>query len=307
MTSRPLRFSTRVVVVSTYLTLTAALAAAQPTAKPAAKVGSAEEQGRFIADARAATQRYVDKQRAIDDGFTRVGVEFPAMGEHWVSLARVMENVLDAKRPSILIYSNTARGPQLAGVAYSRLLRGREQPPAFPFTGAWHEHSGTVTQGSFPLSHASHPARGTSDGSSPEGDAPRFFVLHAWIWTSNPDGMFVTDNWSLPQHRVGLPVDHRLDRSVVRALALAQDDDEYHRLVLRTTLSLTDREDSVVARILDAQRLRATRAMSSSRAGERLAPRAEKELQATWNELWLALEGALPKRRRELKQVRDAL
>lgn len=303
MTSRPLRGSVRASVVLSFLSLHAVLAPAQP----AARDGTAGEQARFIADARAATRRYVEKQHAIDDGFTRVGVEFPAMGEHWVSLARVMENVLDAKRPSILIYSNTAHGPQLAGVAYSKLLRGREQPPPFPFAGAWHEHSGTVTEGSLPLSHTSHKMSGARGGPAPDADAPRFFVLHAWIWTNNPDGMFVTDNWSLPQHRVGLPVDNRLDRSVVRALSLAEDEDEYHRLVLRTMLSLTDHEDSAVARILAAHRLRARRVVTSSRAGERLAPRAQNELKSAWDELWLALEGALPNRRLELRKVRDAM
>ncbi len=147
------RCSARVVL----LTICASLAPASLPAQDAAS----REQARFIADARVGTRRYVDQQHAIDDGFTRVGVEFPAMGEHWVSLARVMENAFDAKRPSILIYSNTAGGPRLAGVAYSRLLRGREEPPPFPFAGAWHEHSGTVTEGSLPLSHITHKKSGT--------------------------------------------------------------------------------------------------------------------------------------------------
>ena len=85
----------------------------------------------FVADARKGTRRYLSQQEAVNDGFTRVGVEFPAMGEHWVSFARVMEDSFVAKRPSVLIYTNTVGGPTLAGVAYSKLLTPGGTPPAF--------------------------------------------------------------------------------------------------------------------------------------------------------------------------------
>lgn len=265
------------------------------------------DQSRFITEARDGTRRYLSRQHAIDDGFTRVGVEFPAMGEHWVNLARVLEDSFDAKRPSILIYTNTGEGPRLAGVAYSKLLRGRQTPPAFPSAGAWHEHSGTIAEASLPLSHATPVTAGTGRDRSAEDDAPRFFVLHAWVWTDNPDGTFVTDNWTLPQQRLGLATAGRLDRPVVRAMALAEDEDEYYRLVLRTLLSLSEREELAVARVIDAHRARAKRALASVRAKNGLGARDASELRAVWDALWTGLEGVLPRRVRELREAREQM
>ncbi|HET9010242.1 MAG TPA: hypothetical protein VFN38_00440, partial [Gemmatimonadaceae bacterium] len=122
-----MRARRRMTVAGTLALGVAFLAWRAPT--PAA-AGGERDPARFLADARAATSRYDSLQHAIDDGFTRVGTEFPAMGEHWVSFARVLEDTLDARRPSVLIYANTVDGPRLAGVAYSRLIGGRATPPA---------------------------------------------------------------------------------------------------------------------------------------------------------------------------------
>lgn len=269
----------------------------------AAQVAPERVQARFVDDAREGTRRYLTRENAIDDGFTRVGVEFPAMGEHWVSFARVMEDAFDARRPSVLIYMNTSAGPQLAGVAYSKLVRGHDEPPVFPFAGAWHEHSGTVAEGSLPLGHSAHrkpAARGDRDVSD---DAPAFFVLHAWIWSTNPEGLFATDNWTLPLRRRGLPIAARLERSVVRAIALAEDQEEYYRLVIRSMLALADHEDVAVARVIDTHRARAKHELATIREGQRLSPRASARLSAVWTSLWTALEHALPERKEELRAM----
>lgn len=262
------------------------------------------EPARFIAEAREGTRRYLSRQRAIDDGFTRVGVEFPAMGEHWVSLARVMEDSFDAKRPSILIYTNTRDGPRLAGVAYSKLLRGSQTPPSFPYANAWHEHSGTVTEGSLPLSHLSPAKSGAGRQRPSEESTPRFFVLHAWVWTENPEGTFVTDNWILPQARLGLSTVERWDRAVASAMALAADEDEYYRLVVRTMLSLSDDEDRAAARVIDAHRALAQRTLAEVRATHGLDARSASKLRAVWAALWNGLERALPNRAKALHDVR---
>ena len=88
---------------------------------------------RFVAAARAGTTRYRSRDAAIADGYKRVGVEFPAMGEHWVSLARIMEDTVVAERPSVLIYVTVNGSPRLAGVAYTDLL----EPGEKELTLAW--------------------------------------------------------------------------------------------------------------------------------------------------------------------------
>ncbi len=62
---------------------------------------------------------------------------------------------------------------------------------------------------------------------------------------------------------------------------------------------------AAVARVIDTHRVRAKRAMATTRAGERLTLRTVTELRAVWDALWTALEGVLPKRRAELRGVRE--
>jgi hypothetical protein len=252
----------------------------------------------FVAEARTANRRYESQREAINDGFKRVGVEFPAMGEHWVSFGRVMEDSLAADRPSVLIYVNVAGEPRLAGVAYTKLLSGNDSPPAFPFAGAWHEHIGAVDEESLPMSHTHSPGVPT--------DSPRLSILHVWLYMSNPDGIFATDNWSLPLARAGV-VAPSVDRDAVRALALAQDEDEYHRLVVRTTLKLDDRDDAVAAGVIDSFRIRAGKDLSAVRASRQITAETASRLSSTWGAMWPELEHALPAHVAELRSLRASM
>lgn len=258
---------------------------------------------RFLAEARAATSRYDSLQHAIDDGFTRVGTEFPAMGEHWVSFARVMEDTLDARRPSVLIYTNTVDGPRLAGVAYSRLVANGATPPAFPFEGAWHEHNGPVSEESLPSGHAAHQHASPVAPLLP-ADSLRFFILHAWIPTANPAGPFATENWTLPLLRLGLDPRTPLPHDAIRGLALGADDQDYHRGVLSTALSLTGREDSLVANIVRTRRARIGDALALIRRGRSVPSGQSAQLVGAWDSLWLDLGRALPSREAELQRLR---
>ena len=107
----------------------------------------------FIAAARAGAARYRSRDAAIADGFRPVGVEFPAMGEHWVNLARVMADTLDPAMPPVLIYVMVNGKPQLGGVAFTDLLSRGESVGRVPGARFWHEHNGSITEESFPLQH----------------------------------------------------------------------------------------------------------------------------------------------------------
>lgn len=259
---------------------------------------------RFLDEGREGTRRYQSQQEAINDGFTRVGVEFPAMGEHWVSFARVMLDTVDANRPSVLIYANTRDGPRLAGVAYTKLVATREMPPAFPFPDAWHEHSGAVADESLPLGHSSH-GRSTGSGNTvTHGDSPRFFILHAWVWTSNPDGPFATDNWALPLSRLGIASAGPAPRDAIRALALAEDGDSYHRTMMSASLQLSAHEDSVVGSLLRQRRLHIEPNVRTIRQTRTLSAVESAGLAGNWNSLWTELQIALPARAQALRQLR---
>src|SRR5436853_4979730 len=76
----------------------------------------------FVTEAKRAAAKYRAQAAAIADGFRPIGVEFPAMGEHWVSLQRVMANTIDPTLPSVLIYVTVNGRPTLGGVGFTSLL-----------------------------------------------------------------------------------------------------------------------------------------------------------------------------------------
>jgi hypothetical protein len=289
--------------VRALLVVVVASALALGTLLASARDASDRSTERFVEAARAATSPYQSRQRAIDDGFIRVGVEFPAMGEHWVSFARVLEDTFDAARPSVLIYANVGGEPRLSGVAYTKLLTGRARPPRFPSRAAWHEHSGSVDEESLPLGHTT--GHGAPHAVVEDG-APRLFILHAWVWAANPEGIFVTDNWSLPATRLGVE-GSTLTGDAIRAIALADDEDGYHRLMLRTALDLAVPEDSAAAHVIATHRALVREELRPVRAGGALEAASARRLEAVWDSLWSQLATALPARVADLRALRPRM
>jgi hypothetical protein len=176
--------------------LGAATAGGQVPGPSAADTGQAA----FVATVREVTARYRDIQVAKDDGFRKIGPDFPGMGEHWINVPRLLEPEIDISRPPILEYATIDGKPTLLGAAYAVLLQNGAEPPTagLPITrDRWHYHGGTVSEESFVLGHAHHlPSDPTKS---------RLAVLHVWAWLDNPTGPFATDNWALPFARLGIP------------------------------------------------------------------------------------------------------
>ena len=251
---------------------------------------------RLVSGAREGTARYQDVKVAIGDGFKRVGVEFPAMGEHWVSLSRVLENRFDPRRPSVLIYITTHGKRQLAGVGYTALLGDGEHPPS---TAArvddWHEHNGSVIDESLPVhghdAHSALPPEAAALG------ATRLAILHVWAWTPNPAGTFVTENWTLPFVRMGV-APRKLPAAAVRTVSLANDSSSYYEETLTTSLALTDGESRRARAIVDTRRRAAFAELTHH-------PRLDDAaLSAIWAGLWADLEGGLPTHVADLRAIR---
>ena len=239
----------------------------------------------MLSAAREGTMRYRSIDSAIADGFKRVGVEFPAMGEHWVSLPRVLENRFDPARPSVLTYITEGGRRRLAGVAYTALLAEGEQPPSSPAPQAfWHEHNGSVAEESLPLHHAAGMATDPGPG------APRLSILHAWVWLPNPAGAFVTDNWTLPLARLGIDASHHaLSPEAIRGVSLANDSANYYEQTIETSLAPTDVELTLIQSIVARHR-------AEARAEVRKDPtlRDPSRIAAAWTSLWSDLKKSLP-------------
>jgi hypothetical protein len=119
-----------------------------------------------LQQARAATARYRNIDNAIRDGYTNIGVDVENMGHHYMR-TDIVDGTFDIRQPEILVYNGKEDGTQeLVAVEYA-------VPLTFPkpegFTGSADVWNGTS---GFPL-----------------------WLVHAWVWDYNPDGVF---NWTNP-------------------------------------------------------------------------------------------------------------
>jgi hypothetical protein len=119
-----------------------------------------------LQQARAATARYRNIKNAIKDGYSNIMVDVENMGHHYMNSALV-DATFDIRRPEILVYNKNEDGSQeLVAVEYAVPLTN-PKPEGFTGSGdVWNGDSG------FPL-----------------------WLVHAWVWSYNPDGVF---NWTNP-------------------------------------------------------------------------------------------------------------
>ncbi len=120
-----------------------------------------------LQQARAATARYRNIKNAIKDGYADIGVVVPNMGFHYMK-SSLVDATFDVRSPEILVYNKNENGNiQLVAVEYAVPLTLSTKAPE-GFTGTqdkWDENTG------FGL-----------------------WLLHAWVWHYNPDGVFNSTN-----------------------------------------------------------------------------------------------------------------
>lgn len=174
---------------------------------------TAAARDRQIAEVRRATARYRDVHEAERDGYRllRRATDAPLMGEHWVSRELLLQPI-DLSRPAVLQYAKVNGERVLVGVAYGRFQRPGEALPE-GFAGHddhWHVHDlaplAEALAGRGPVrrwlvQRAMSSGRATGDPARTQ-----LAMVHAWVWSENPDGMFANFNRTLPYLRAGLPV-----------------------------------------------------------------------------------------------------
>ena len=238
----------------------------------------------FLARAAEAAALYADRREAIADGFRRLGPEFPGMGVHWVNTGRVVSGRLVGERPAVLCYVDVGGAPTLVGLAYTLPLAADESPPAEPFgSGAWHDHSGEVSEESLLLNHPS--------SSLPAGEEFRLSMVHVWLPLENPAGVLAQNNWRLPFLRAGLEAPVAPSSLVARGLSLGSEGSEYYRELLHWAAGDGAQDRAAIDRALAASAVvvDAWIALHAPRADE-----AElRELAGVWVALWDELERSL--------------
>lgn len=114
-----------------------------------------------LQQARAATAKYQDINNAIADGYADIAVDVENMGHHYLK-GSLVDGTFDIRHPEILVYNKDDAGnQQLVAVEYAIPL---SNPKPEGFTGdadVW-------------------------DGNTGFG----LWLLHAWVWNKNPEGVF---------------------------------------------------------------------------------------------------------------------
>jgi len=194
-------------------------------APKAAAAGSAELRAQIQA-VRSATERYRDHAAAVRDGYKLFGAEGPLIGEHWYR-PDLTRRPFDVSRPSTLQYATVGGRKVLVGVAYTVYHRPDEPVPE-GFAGAedrWHTHDVAKLARAFV---ADRPLlRWVVDRRLARGDGrTRLSMVHAWVWSDNPDGVFADEHRALPYLRAGLPAEWAASasREAARGVALLAPD-----------------------------------------------------------------------------------
>lgn len=118
--------------------------------------------------ARAATAKYTNIKNAINDGYADIKVDVPNMGHHYMKNSLADGN-FEIRKPEILVYNKMKDGRfRLVAVEYAVPINLSPNKAPEGFTGksdVWDRNEG------FGL-----------------------WLLHAWVWHYNPDGVFNPTN-----------------------------------------------------------------------------------------------------------------
>ena len=121
-----------------------------------------------LLQARAATEKYLDFDKAMKDGYEDIDVVVPNMGYHFMK-SKFVNPTFDVSKPEILVYNKRLDGRfVLVAVEYAVPISVTPDKAPEGFTG-----SADVWE------------RNTDFG---------LWLQHAWIWRFNPDGIFHDTN-----------------------------------------------------------------------------------------------------------------
>jgi len=119
---------------------------------------------------RAATARYRNFNNAIKDSFEDINVVVPNMGYHFMK-KKIVDKVFDIRRPEILVYNKKEDGSfELGAVEFAIPI-----DPSNPREKAPEGYVGNADEWE-------------------RNEAFGLWLLHAWVWNFNPDGVFHETN-----------------------------------------------------------------------------------------------------------------
>lgn len=118
-----------------------------------------------LQQARTATMKYRDINVAIAEGYVNINVDVPGMGHHYMNFLLV-DGTFDPRYPEILVYDSD---DQLVALEYAVAKdAGYSVTPPEGFTGSMDEWNPNTV--------------------------PELWLLHAWVWKYNINGVFAPFN-----------------------------------------------------------------------------------------------------------------
>ena len=121
-----------------------------------------------LQQARASTERYRQLKNAIKDGYENIDVVVQGMGYHFMKKS-IVDETFDYRNPEILVYNKNHEGEmELVAVEYAVPIPLTPNLAPAGFTGnndVWDRNTGF-----------------------------NLYLLHAWVWTFNPSGVFNPTN-----------------------------------------------------------------------------------------------------------------
>jgi hypothetical protein len=169
---------------------------------------------RQLAQVERATAVYRDVEAARRGGYAkpRFGMDAPLMGEHWVN-RELLAGQVDLARPAVLQYVVVGDRRVLVGVTYGHWQApGAAMPEGFAgHDDHWHTHDLESMVRRFAerrsglVRWAANQSVDAGRWRGPDGRT-ELAMLHVWLYSENPEGIFSNYNPSLPYLRAGLPV-----------------------------------------------------------------------------------------------------
>lgn len=165
-------------------------------------LGTDPDVARLVAAVRQATARYHDVSVAHAAGYATANepcVASPAggMGVHAANMPLLVDPALDPTVPELLLYEPKPNGLKLVAVEYLKFVPLRNRTTGA--VGPWVSQSPwdpALYEVAIPTPQLfGQTFNGPMPGHTPT--MPWHWDLHAWIWTPNPNGMFVQFNPSV--------------------------------------------------------------------------------------------------------------
>jgi hypothetical protein len=148
---------------------------------------------RDVAEARAATAKYVTNLAlAKRNGYEIITKMIPDMGYHFLD---PKVTGFDASRPPILVYEHSGSTWQLGALEW--VFTAKPAKPPWPgatygsFPAACHYKDGTFVP---EQSRSACPTKSPQTGAAFNFWHPDLVTLHVWLWYPNPSGLYASMN-----------------------------------------------------------------------------------------------------------------